>query len=189
MSPPAKTLSNGGPKGNETMTSYRIVPMNENHIGGFHAAIDVISREKKYFDILMAPPLENIRRNVLANIELGHPQFVALNAETVVGWCSILPFSNPSMSHRGGLWIGILPEHRGKGLGSELLKRTIDAAATFGMTRVELTVREGNAKAITLYKKHGFEIEGFHRNSLRLDGTYYNVWSMARLLSSANDPP
>jgi RimJ/RimL family protein N-acetyltransferase len=49
------------------------------------------------------------------------------------------------------------------------------------MTRVELTVREDNRRAIALYKKFGFVAEGVKRNGFRVDGRYYNVISMAVL--------
>jgi len=66
------------------MTS-RIVPITEEHIPGFRKAVDVVSRERKYLAFLEAPPLKDVRRFVLNNIERGFPQFVALSGETVVG--------------------------------------------------------------------------------------------------------
>ena len=63
-------------------------------------------------------------------------------------------------AHCGTLGIGLLPEFRGRRLGRELMQRTIDAAFDYGMTRVELTVREHNVNAISLYKSLGFEVEG-----------------------------
>jgi len=58
------------------------------------------------------------------------------------------------------------------------MQRTIDAAFAFGLTRIELTVSEGNANAIALYKSLGFEIEGLHRNaSASRDNTkIYTRW-------------
>ena len=84
-------------------------------------------------------------------------------------------------SHCGTLGVGLLPEFRGKGIGRQLMRRTIDAAFAFGLTRIELTVREGNAKAIGLYKSLGFEMEGLHRNAVFIEGQYENLRSMALL--------
>ena len=86
-----------------------------------------------------------------------------------------------SNSHCGTLGVGLLPEFRGKGIGRQLMQRTIEAAFAFGLTRIELTVREGNANAIALYKSLGFEIEGLHRNAVCIDGQYENLYSMALL--------
>ena len=162
--------------------TYQIVPIANEHISGFHAAIDVVARERKYLAHLEAPPFEETRRFVLRNIEHGHPQFVALSAGTVVGWCDVLPNrSRIIYSHCGTLGVGLLPEFRGKGIGRQLMRRTIDAAFAFGLTRIELTVRQGNTKAIALYKSLGFEIEGLHRNAVCIEGHYENLHSMALL--------
>jgi ribosomal protein S18 acetylase RimI-like enzyme len=81
-----------------------------------------------------------------------------LNANTVVGWCDVLPNrARIVYAHCGTLGIGLLPEFRGKGIGRKLMQRAIDAAFEFGITRIELTVRESNVNAIALYKSSGFE--------------------------------
>jgi RimJ/RimL family protein N-acetyltransferase len=79
------------------------------------------------------------------------------------------------------LGVGLLPDFRGKGIGRKLMGQTIDAAFAFGLTRIELTVREENVNAIALYKSLGFEIEGLHRNAVRIEGQYENLYSMALL--------
>jgi RimJ/RimL family protein N-acetyltransferase len=158
--------------------TYQIVPIAEEHISDFHAAVDVVAPERRYLAFLEAPPFEETRRFVLRNIEDGYPHFVALNAGTVVGWCDVLPNRYRVIySHCGTLGIGLLPEFRGKGIGRQLMRRTIDAAFAFGLTRIELTVRERNANAIALYKSLGFEIEGLHRNAVCIEGQYENLHS------------
>ena len=164
------------------MTTYQIVPIAEEHISGFRAAVDVVARERKYLAHLEAPPFEETKRFILRNIEHGYPQFVVLSAGTVVGWCDVLPNRSRDIYwHCGTLGVGLLPEFRGKGIGRQLMRRTIDAAFAFGLTRIELTVREANANAIALYKSLGFEIEGLHRNAVCIDGQYENLHSMALL--------
>jgi ribosomal protein S18 acetylase RimI-like enzyme len=164
------------------VSTYKIVPIAEEHISGFRAAVDVVARERKYLSFLEAPPFEETRRFVLDNIEHGYPQFVVLSAEGVVGWCDVLPNrSRVIYSHCGTLGVGLLPGFRGKGIGRQLMRRTIEAAFAFGLTRIELTVREGNANAIALYKSLGFEVEGLHRNAVRIGEQYENLYSMALL--------
>jgi RimJ/RimL family protein N-acetyltransferase len=164
------------------MTTFEIVAIDEEHISGFRAAVDVVARERKYLAFLEAPPLENVTKFVLRNIELAYPQFVVLSAGGVVGWCDVLPNrSRVIYWHCGTLGVGLLPGFRGKGIGRQLMRRTIDAAFAFGLTRIELTVRQGNANAIALYKSLGFEIEGLHRNAVCIDGQYENLHSMALL--------
>jgi RimJ/RimL family protein N-acetyltransferase len=162
--------------------TLQIVPIAEEHIPGFHAAVDIVARERKYLAFLEAPPLEDVRRFVLDNIKHRYPQFVVPIADAVVGWCDVLPNrARVIYSHCGTLGIGLLPEFRGKGIGRQLMQRTIEAAFAFGLTRIELTVREGNANAIALYKRLDFETEGHHRNAVCIDGEYENLYSMALL--------
>jgi RimJ/RimL family protein N-acetyltransferase len=164
----------------------RIVPIAEEHISGFRAAVDVVARERKYLAFLEAPPLEDVGSFVRNNIEHRYPQFVVLSAGTVIGWCDVLPNRTRVIyAHCGTLGIGLLPEFRGKGIGRGLMQRTIDAAFAFGLTRIELTVRESNANAIALYKSLGFAIEGLHRNAVCIEGEYENLYSMALLKAGA----
>jgi RimJ/RimL family protein N-acetyltransferase len=158
------------------------VPITEEHISGFRAAVDAVARERRYLAFLEAPPLENVTRFVLDNIEHGYPQFVVVSADIVVGWCDVLPNRTRVIySHCGTLGVGLLPDFRGKGIGRKLMGQTIDAAFAFGLTRIELTVREENVNAIALYQNLGFEIEGLHRNAVCIEGQYENLYSMALL--------
>ena len=169
--------------------TYHIVPIAEAHIAGFRDAVDVVARESKYLAFLEAPPLEDVTRFVRNNIERGYPQFVVMSAGTVVGWCDVLPNRTRVIySHCRTLGIGLLPEFRGKGIGRELMRRTIDAAFAFGLTRIELTVREANATAIALYKSLGFKVEGHHQNAVCIEGRYENLYSMALLKDDPRPP-
>lgn len=47
--------------------------------------------------------------------------------------------------------------HRGKGIGAELLKKTKEKAQEMGIARVGLLVDENNLKAEKLYRRKGFE--------------------------------
>jgi len=162
--------------------TYQIVPIAEAHIAGFRDAVDVVARERKYLAFLEAPPLEDVTKFVRNNIERGYPQFVVVSGDTVAGWCDVLPNRTRVIySHCGTLGIGLLPQFRGKGIGRTLMQRVIDAAFAFGLTRVELTVRETNVNAIALYKSLGFEVEGRHRNAVCIEGQYENLNSMALL--------
>ena len=159
-----------------------IQPIAEEHIAGFREAVDFVARERKYLSFLEAPSLEATRAFVLNNIERGHPQFVVVNEGVVVGWCDVIPnFSRPIYRHSGVMGMGLLPEFRGRGIGRLLLRRTVDAAFDFGLTRIELMVREDNGNAIALYEKAGFVIEGHHRNAVLIEGVYQNKISMALL--------
>jgi ribosomal protein S18 acetylase RimI-like enzyme len=163
------------------MAAVEIVPIAQDHIESFHQALDFVARERRYLSFLEAPPLESVRAFVLDNIKQGYPQLVAVSAGQVVGWCDVVPKPRPIYAHVGVLGMGLLPEFRGQGLGDRLIRQTLAAARAFGLSRVELSVRENNAVAIELYKRVGFEIEGLQRNATKVDGVYENVVLMAIL--------
>ncbi|PLK27830.1 ribosomal-protein-alanine acetyltransferase [Novosphingobium sp. TH158] len=54
------------------------------------------------------------------------------------------------------LLFAVQPEHRGKGIGSRLLRRFAETARRRGATRLLLEMRRGNP-AERLYRAHGFE--------------------------------
>jgi len=81
--------------------------------------------------------------------------------------------------------MGVKTEYRGVGIGRALIQATLEGARTAGLTRIELTVREDNERAIHLYRKLGFTHEGLKRNGVRVDGRYYNLVSMGLLLDEA----
>lgn len=92
--------------------------------------------------------------------------YVAISDEKVVGLTMLRGldegFAIPSF--------GIIVDRtsRGRGLGSELTRYTIDAARRLGCGRVRLTVYASNANAITVYSAFGFQEAG--RSSVLVGG-------------------
>ena len=158
-----------------------IVPMAPGHIESFHRTFDFVARERRYLSFLEAPPIELTRAFVLNNIKCRYPQYVAVTAGGVVGWCDVTPKERPIYAHGGVLGMGLLPPFRGRGIGTKLIWSVLAAARRAGMHRVELTVRETNASAIALYRKAGFAVEGLQRDAVHVDGIYENVICMAVL--------
>ncbi len=52
--------------------------------------------------------------------------------------------------------LGVIPEHRGQGLGTILLYQALHGFAELGMTRASLEVTAQNRGAVRLYKRLGF---------------------------------
>ncbi len=112
------------------------------------------------------------------------------------GGLNLLPFrrkqteSRPSAPIIGfaGMWllldeahvttIGVLPEHRGKGLGELLLVNLFQAAMRRDAEWVTLEVRVSNEAAQSLYTKYGFTRQGIRRGYYSDDGEdAYIMWS------------
>jgi len=164
--------------------SIDIVPIAQEHIEGFRATLDAVARERIYLALLEAPPIEETRTFVSRNIARGYPQLVALDGERVVGWCDVMPIERAVLRHCGVLGIGLLPAYRGRGIGERLMRETLEAARAFGLTRIELTVRDDNPRAIALYVAFGFQVEGRKARAFLVDGAYHDLVAMALLFDA-----
>jgi RimJ/RimL family protein N-acetyltransferase len=160
---------------------WQVVPTAEEHIAELHAVLDSVARERKYLAMLKAFPLESTAEFVRACIRDGHPHFVALRGSKVVGWCDIQRMPRETQAHGGVLGMGILDGHREAGIGTALMKATLEAARKAGFARIELTVRADNRRAQRLYEKAGFKVEGVKRKAALHDGEYFDLLLMALL--------
>ena len=86
-----------------------------------------------------------------------------------------------NFSHVGNLGVGVIKKYRNKGMGKALIRTALDKAKSIELTRIELTVRDGNDRALQIYKDFGFQVEGVKKNAARLDGFYEDVTDMALL--------
>lgn len=148
------------------------------YFDSFYKALDGVANEKIYIEMISAPEFEKVcefQRKLIAN---NWPVFYAVEGDNVVGWADITPSSNPRLSHRGFLGMGILKSHRGQGLGTQLLQAALGHAKKIGLEKVELSVYSENFAAIALYKKVGFQQMGFVKNYRKLEGRYFNAIEM-----------
>jgi putative acetyltransferase len=76
---------------------------------------------------------------------------------------------------------------QGKGIGTALMRAAIELVGKWlNLTRLELTVFTDNERAIALYRKFGFEIEGTLRKYAFRDGQFADVYTMARVNEDTN---
>jgi ribosomal-protein-alanine N-acetyltransferase len=59
--------------------------------------------------------------------------------------------------------LAIVPEMRGRGLGTRMLESVIDTARRRGVETMYLEVRDSNAAALELYRRFGFSQVGLRR--------------------------
>lgn len=77
--------------------------------------------------------------------------------ESVVGYvvANLVPNHGRAFGHVKD--IAVHPEYRGEGIGASLLDRALTVLGTRGAQSVKLEVREGNDRAVGLYREFGFE--------------------------------
>lgn len=108
---------------------------------------------------------------------------VAERGGAVVGSAGLHPAStSPRRRHAMHLGISVSPAHQRQGVGHALMGALCDYADRWaGVLRLELTVYADNQRAIALYRRHGFVVEGCHRGYGLRDGVYADALAMARL--------
>src|SRR5687767_11172272 len=90
-----------------------------------------------------------------------HPVFVAEDGGRVVGWASLSRY-NPRQGYRMTVENSIYldPAWRGRGIGTRLLERLIDAATACGHHTIIAAVSAEQAGSIALHRKLGFTDAG-----------------------------
>ncbi len=140
--------------------------------------------ERHFLAIVEAVPVGEAIGYHASNITAGHPHFVAVDGERVVGLCDAVPAAPPRIAARAhACTLGMLlsADYRGRGLGERLLRTTL-AACHGKFERVELNVYSHNARAHRLYLRCGFIEEGRRRGAWKLDGMTSDIIDMAIFL-------
>jgi ribosomal protein S18 acetylase RimI-like enzyme len=106
---------------------------------------------------------------------------VAVADNRIVGFSRCEGTYLKRFSHKVEFGVCVLKDFWGYGIGKNLLNRSIAWADSNGIKKMTLNVLETNSRAIELYKRVGFEIEGILKNDKILsDGKYYNTIVMGR---------
>jgi putative acetyltransferase len=152
----------------------------------FEAILRIFQDENAYSGTLQLPfPSRELWRKRLAEPAEGHYVLVACAGGEVVGNAGLhSAHHSPRRAHAMGVGMAVPSAWQGKGVGNALMKSLVDFADNWlNVTRLELTVFTDNERAISLYRKFGFEIEGTHRAYALRAGRYADTHCMARLRS------
>jgi ribosomal protein S18 acetylase RimI-like enzyme len=158
--------------------AVKIRPIGLADVARYRDCAGEVMRERRWLAYVEPFSLADSATFVARNLSAGNPHFVAAAGDAIVGWCDICRNAAPVYAHDGVLGMGLLESHRGLGLGERLLRPTLDAARAAGFERVSLSVYSANARAIALYRRLGFVVEGVRRRGKKLDGVYDDVQLM-----------
>lgn len=86
--------------------------------------------------------------------------------------------------HELRIVIGIREEYTGQGIGTRLFTALETWARTTGVRRLHLTVETDNARALALYHKMGFAIEGHIPRAVQIEGRWVDDYVMAKRLDA-----
>jgi RimJ/RimL family protein N-acetyltransferase len=97
----------------------------------------------------------------------------------VVGIARVLKGELQMKKHTGIFRTWIHPDSQGLGIGKEVMKYTLSWGQSNNLHKLWLTVFSGNEKAVKVYEKVGFIIEGIQKNQVIIDGQFEDEIFMA----------
>lgn len=103
-------------------------------------------------------------------------------SDSFYGWLSVDVLPYRRARHVGYVVLGVDAAMSGRGIGGALLDHGAAIASGRGLSRLELTVMCDNTRAIRLYERHGFVIEGTRTAAVMRDGVSVDEFYMGRLL-------
>jgi ribosomal protein S18 acetylase RimI-like enzyme len=146
-------------------------------VGAIRAAVD----EKTYVVAETVADLIDHEKVLIRHNELeSRVFFVATVDEDVVGWVHLDAPELEKLSHTAELTVGVLEAYRGYGIGSHLLERGLEWAATNGYEKIYNSVPSTNEEAIDFLKAHDWEVQAVREGHYKLNGTYIDEVMMER---------
>lgn len=144
----------------------------------FCDAVTSVCKEEKYLASTTGFSYKQTKSFVEKIISNNFSQFYALENKRVIGWCDIIPREQELHKHTGVLGMGIISGFRHKGIGTELIKSTINHARLRGIERIELEVYANNLTVQKLYEKTGFVKEVIKRKGKKTNDQYEDIIMM-----------
>jgi ribosomal protein S18 acetylase RimI-like enzyme len=149
------------------------------------SAVETVAREGTYIEAeTVAAALDYdgavIRHNDVMSRLFFVAEVVTSSADSeIVGWVHLDLPEAEKLAHTAQLTIGIVPEHRGKGIGHLLLDRGMRWACEHGYEKLYNSVPATNERAIHFLEDHGWETEAVREDHYHIDDEYVDEVMMA----------
>jgi putative acetyltransferase len=104
------------------------------------------------------------------------------NEQQIVGVASLKLDLQEVFKHKAELGITVHDDYQNRGIGTAMLKHLLSIARMKKLRKIWLLVNTDNDRAVHLYKKVGFEIEGKLSKERCLKGQYGDEYRMAVFL-------
>jgi putative acetyltransferase len=111
----------------------------------------------------------------------GNVELVVTADGSAVAFGGLFP-GRGNQSHVGSLCLFVHDHYHRLGIGSVLLAALIKAGQdVIGLRRIQLLVYSDNERAISLYRRFGFMIEGHHVDYVRRGDQFMSVCTMSKM--------
>jgi L-amino acid N-acyltransferase YncA len=159
---------------------FHIRPARQDDLSGIIGAIRQVAEERTYIEAESVADEIDHDEVLLRHNELESRMFfVATVDEEVVGWVHLYAPELEKLSHTAELTVGVLDGYRGHGIGSHLLARGLEWAASNGYERVYQSVPSTNEDAIEFLETHDWKTEAVREKHYKLNGEYVDEVMMA----------
>lgn len=115
---------------------------------------------------------------ILADFETSKSKFMlsAFNGDSIVGGLGFVGSIGDFLKHNARIGMSIQNAFCNTGLGTEMIRYSLDLGKQHGFHRVELTVRTYNDAGIALYEKTGFQRVGLLKAAAFIDNEYVDEY-------------
>lgn len=162
---------------------YVIRPARQEDLSGILGTIRQITEEKTYLEAeSVAEQLDYEGVLIRHNDVETRIFFVATVTDDVVGWAHLEAPELEKLSHAAKLTIGVLEDYLRHGIGSHLLHRGLEWAATQGYRKVYNSIPATNQEAARFLEEHGFETEAIRKEHYMIDDESVDELMMAKTL-------
>lgn len=170
--PPEFTIREAAPADAETLIAYMLRLLGE-------PGVHLISQPDEFTVTVEA------ERRLIAELAAADNSvmLLAIADGQVAGIITCRGDARRAKRHSATIGISVAAGRRDQGIGSALMSAAIAWARSGGVvTRLELLVFAENQRAVYVYQKLGFEIEGCLRRAIFKDGRYHDEYVMGMLL-------
>jgi RimJ/RimL family protein N-acetyltransferase len=108
----------------------------------------------------------------------------AFEGNILIGVVTFIREDRIKIKHKGGIYgMFINPDFQGKGIGSKLMKLTLEKAFKMeGLRQINLGVMSSNLNAIRLYEKMGFKPYGVEEKAVFVNETFLDESLMVKFI-------
>jgi ribosomal protein S18 acetylase RimI-like enzyme len=155
----------------------------QSDLSGLVGVIRQVAAEGRYIEAeSVADVLDHERVLLRHNDVESRIFFVATVDDEVVGWVHLQLPESEKLGHTAELTVGVVEGYRGRGIGSQLLQRGVQWAATHGFEKLYNSAPATNERAIAFLEDHDWAVEAVREAHYRIDGAYVDEVMMAREL-------
>jgi ribosomal protein S18 acetylase RimI-like enzyme len=162
---------------------FTIRPARQADLSGLVGVMRKTTEAKTYVEAETVADLLDHEEVLLRHNELETRMFfVATVSDEVVGWVHLHAPELEKLHHTAELTVGVLEEYRGHGIGSHLLERGVEWAASRGFEKIYQSVPSTNEGALEFLADNGWEEEAVREGHYKLEGEYIDEVMLAKRL-------